>query len=298
MQGAHAHQSDRWRRPLSLDFDEFGDPSAPPVILLVGLGMQRFEWPEHLIRELSRTHRVICPDNRDAGRSPICGPESEPTFGDVWLRRDQDAARQIAPYLLEDMRDDVVALVDRLGIDKFDIVGFSMGGMISQTVAIALSDRVKNFVQLASNDGSAEVDSDEESKRRMARLFSKPSTPESTFDHILSDALYYGAGQLQDTAELRAEINEIVAQGYQFGGAARHGMAVLASPDRRNLLPGIRARTLVIHGDHDPCISVERGRGAAALIPDAQLSILSGAGHIITGEMCRQTLDWLTASPS
>lgn len=94
------------------------------MILLVGLGMQMFEWPASFVENLSTSHRVICVENRNAAPSPRCGPESEPGAADVSLREDVDEARKRAPYSAFDMRDDVLALLNKLGIDDFDIVGF------------------------------------------------------------------------------------------------------------------------------------------------------------------------------
>ncbi|NRP13214.1 MULTISPECIES: alpha/beta fold hydrolase [unclassified Aliiroseovarius] len=279
--------------PLHLHHWEAGDPAAHPVVLLVGLGMQAVEWPKPFIGQLARTHRVICIDNRDAGKSPHCGPDSEPEAARIWLQEDIEAASQLSPYTLFDMRDDVLAVLEKLKIDRFDLVGFSMGGMIGQLVAAAAGSRVTNFVQLSSNDGTAEVDGSADAKRRMARLFSTPDDPNIVREYLLDDALAYGAGRLEDGPELRAEIDEIMVEGYSCGGAARHALAVLTTPDRRDLLAHIQARTLVAHGTKDLCISPERGKIAADLIPGASFRLLPDVGHILDKDLCEATLVWL-----
>lgn len=286
-----------WHQPLDLYHHEVGDPTARPTVLLVGLGMQAIEWPPAFINSLVQTRRVICIDTRDAGKSPRCGPDSEPSVADVWLKGDLPNALRMAPYSLFDMRDDVLALLDRLKIDGFDLVGFSMGGMIGQLVAAAGGSRVGKFVQLASNDGTTEVDGTREAMRRMARLFCVPDDPGKTQDYLLDDALAYGAGRLQDTPDLRADIKEIVTRGYAFGGSARHALAVQTTPDRQHLLETIVARTLVLHGGRDPCIAAKRGRGAAAVIPNAQFKLLPMVGHILDDDMCALAAHWLQSDP-
>lgn len=285
-----------WREPLELYHWEAGDPVACPVVLLVGLGMQAIEWPEPFLEALTETHRVIFVENRDAGKSPRCGQESEPEAADVWLRKDVEAAKKLAQYSLFEMRDDVLALLDRLKIGSFDLVGFSMGGMIGQLVAAAAGTRVGKFVQLGSNDGSGEIDGEKDSMQRIARLFTEPDDPARIRDYLLEDSLVYGAGKLTDGPELQAEIEKIHARGYSCGGSARHAMAVLSSPDRQHLLSSISARTLILHGDRDPCISPKRGRAAAGLIPNARFQLLPGVGHILDQDMCDAALKWLRSS--
>lgn len=293
MQWLVPHTAKADGQPVQLSYWEAGDPAAHPVVLLVGLGMQAIEWPTEFIRQLSETRRVICIDNRDAGQSPRCGEDSEPLAAGIWMQGDAAAAQDLAPYSLFDMRDDVLALLDRLQIDTFDIIGFSMGGMISQLVAAAAGPRACSFVQLASNDGTAEVDGDADSKFRIARLFTRPSNPDLIRTYLLEDALAYGAGRITDTPELRSEVNAVFAAGYSCGGAARHALAVLTTPDRRQLLKSIQSRTLVLHGDRDSCISPQRGAAAATLIPDTRFELMPGVGHVLDPMMCDAALNWL-----
>jgi len=285
-------------QPVQLHYWEAGDPAARPVVLLVGLGMQAIEWPTDFVRRLSETHRVICIDNRDAGKSPRCGGESEPLAAEIWLRGDADAALKLAPYSLFDMRDDVLALLDHLQVCDFDLVGFSMGGMIGQLVAAAAGARAGRFVQLASNDGTAEVDGEADSKRRMARLFVRPESPELVLEYLLDDAIAYGAGRITCTPELKAEVDAIYTAGYSCGGSARHALAILTSPDRRQLLKNIQCQTLVLHGDSDISISPQRGAAAAELIPDARFELLPGVGHVLDPMLCDAALNWLEPAAS
>ena len=277
---------------LELQYSEFGDPNAPPVVLLIGLGMQRFEWPKPFLTRLAQSYRVICIDNRDAGNSPHCGPESETAAAYVWLRGDSTEAAELASYTLLEMRDDTLALLNKLEIDTFDLIGFSMGSMIGQLVAMAAGSRLRNFVQLAGDDGTPNIDGTEEAIRRVARLFCAPKDPAKLNELLLDDAFFYSAGRLEDNYELRSEIEKICAS-YSHGGAARHALAILATPDRRHQLHTIQAATLVVHGGQDPCIAPKQGRSAASLIPNAKFKLLPEAGHILNDDMCNAALNWL-----
>ena len=110
-----------------------GPQDAPAVFLIAGLGMQLIEWPDTLVDGLAEHFRVIRLDNRDSGLSDrIGGPYHEVPKGFAW----SGSTEGLASYGLGDMVRDVLALADHLGIETFDCVGFSMGGMIAQAVAI------------------------------------------------------------------------------------------------------------------------------------------------------------------
>ncbi|TMA48695.1 MAG: alpha/beta fold hydrolase, partial [Deltaproteobacteria bacterium] len=106
---------------LELFYDEEG--AGEPVILLMGLGGDHQGW--HFVRpELARRHRVVLLDNRDAGAS--------------------DEAR--SPYGLADMAMDAVGLMDQRGIERFHVVGASMGGAIAQHMALVAPTRIASLV--------------------------------------------------------------------------------------------------------------------------------------------------------
>ncbi|WP_120499007.1 alpha/beta fold hydrolase [Roseovarius sp. EL26] len=293
-----ARFSRSWRHPVDLSYTEVGEPTARPLVLLVGLGMQMHEWPRTFLENLSKSFRVICVENRDAGQSLRCGPDSEPNIASIWLHADEESATKYAPYSVFDMRDDVIDLLDKLNIQSFDIIGFSMGGMIAQLVAAKTASRVGSFIQFASNDGTIHMNSTDEAKRRIARLFVEPEASEQIKEYLLEDTLYYGAGRVGLSDELIAEIEKIYLQGFSCGGSARQALAVLSSGDRRDQLRTIRARTLVVHGDSDPCISPQSGKTAAELIPNAKFKLLKGVGHIVDEQMCAAALSWLCRNQS
>ena len=107
----------------------------------MGLGGQLVGWPLEFVERLAeRGFRVIRYDNRDVGLSTkIDAPV--PTRRRVMLAA---VSRRFAKpaYLLADMADDATGLLDHLGIESAHVVGMSMGGMISQTLAIRHPHRV------------------------------------------------------------------------------------------------------------------------------------------------------------
>jgi pimeloyl-ACP methyl ester carboxylesterase len=122
---------------IKLCYETFGDATAPPLLLVMGLASQMVLWDDEFCEQLAERFFVIRFDNRDIGRSTILRDKPIPTRVQLLLRDKRGAA-----YELNDMADDAAGLLDHLGIDKAHVVGVSMGGMIAQLLAIRHPDRV------------------------------------------------------------------------------------------------------------------------------------------------------------
>src|SRR5688500_17280024 len=122
---------------VEIAYEEFGDPDDPALMLVMGLGVQMLGWDEEFCRMLAAEgFKVVRFDNRDVGRStPYDGPVPD---WQALVAGDGETAT----YLLDDMADDVVKLLDHLGIHAAHVVGSSLGGMIAQTIAIRYPERV------------------------------------------------------------------------------------------------------------------------------------------------------------
>ena len=105
-----------------IHYDVTGRASAPPVLMIQGLGMDKHGWDlQRLV--FSWRYRVIALDNRGAGRS------DKPT----------------EPYTLERMATDAIAVLDDLGVADAHVMGASMGGAISQIIAVLFPERVRSL---------------------------------------------------------------------------------------------------------------------------------------------------------
>ena len=117
-------------RGITLCYEEFGDPSDPPVLLIMGLATQMIAWHEDFCEELAgRGFHVVRFDNRDIGLSTHID-NRPPTTKEMLLRRTPPGQ-----YSLSDMADDAAALMRELDIAPAHVVGASMGGMIGQMLA-------------------------------------------------------------------------------------------------------------------------------------------------------------------
>ena len=138
---------------IDLAYERFGDPDAPPVLLVMGLGIQMLGWPEGFCSALvDRGLHVIRFDNRDVGLSTHRHDAPPP---DVTAALSGDFSS--ASYTLSDMAADSVGLLDALELDSAHIVGASMGGMIAQTMAIEYPNRVRSLTSIMSTTGDPTV---------------------------------------------------------------------------------------------------------------------------------------------
>ena len=135
---------------IEIEFDTFGDSSGRPLLLIMGIGEQMIAWPDDFCRKLAdQGHFVIRFDNRDIGLSSKIEDAGIPDI--MAARAALREGRQIkAPYILSDMAADAIGLMDALELEKSHVCGFSMGGMIAQTMAIEYPNRLHSLISMAS----------------------------------------------------------------------------------------------------------------------------------------------------
>jgi pimeloyl-ACP methyl ester carboxylesterase len=260
---------------ITIEYESYGPESAEPLLLVMGLGGQLVAWPMDWVqRWVDLGLRVIRFDERDVGLSTH--------FTQVISRRRLAGAivsGRIArsEYLIDDMADDAAALLDHLGIARAHVVGVSMGGMITQALAIRHPERVATMTSIMSapgdrRSGRPKVDL----LRRLVRL--QPSSPEEAVEK--SVALFrLISGPHFDADEIRSLAKESLARDFDPMGTARQLMAIMASPDRTPGLARLDIPALVIHGLLDPLVRPSGGVATARAIPGSRLLMFPDMGH-------------------
>jgi len=272
---------------ITLCYETFGDPGAPPVLLVMGLGMQMLGWDERFCRRLAdRGLHVIRFDNRDAGRSTQLDDLPVPTMVQLALRRPPRTS-----YRLADMARDAAGLLDALRLPSAHVVGASMGGMIAQTLAARHAPRVRSLTSIMSNTGALWSG---QPALRMYPIFIAP--PARDRDQYVQRTLRVfeqigSPGFEQDQLEMSELIGIAFDRAHRPRGSARQLAAILASGDRTRELRGIRAPTLVIHGEADRLVTPSGGRATARAIPGARLLTVPGMGHDLPQGAWPQLLD-------
>lgn len=266
---------------VELEYQSLGDPAAPTILLIMGLGMQLVSWPEAFCDALvARGFRVIRFDNRDSGLSTHIRARRRPGL----LRTIVGSALGLpprVPYTLADMADDSAGLLDALGIARAHIVGASMGGMIAQLMAVRHPAKVLSLTSIMSSSGNPRLSRPKlHAMRALLSRPAEPGNPDSVVEHLIGVFGVIGSPAFPiEREQLRRQIAAGVRRAWHPAGTVNQLLAVVASGDRRRLLKRITAPTLVLHGDADPLVPLAAGRDTARHIRGAQLQVIDGMGH-------------------
>jgi pimeloyl-ACP methyl ester carboxylesterase len=272
---------------IELEYETFGDPSNPAMLLIMGLGVQMLGWDERFCNRLvDRGFFVIRFDNRDVGLSSKI--EDGPMPNPLQLMAGDYSS---ASYTLDDMADDTAGLLDALDIEAAHVVGVSMGGMIGQTLACRHPERVLSLTSIMSSTGSQE--SGQPKPEVLAALITPvPSDRAGYVDATANMFKLIGSpGYPPDEDELRTLIGASYDRSYHPAGFLRQLAAVAASGDRSKAIRNIKVPTLVIHGENDPLIVLSGGEATAAAIPGSKLVKIPGMGHDLPPALWPQFID-------
>jgi pimeloyl-ACP methyl ester carboxylesterase len=293
---APAYQPPQIARANGLDicYEIFGDATAEPMLLIMGLGAQMILWDDDFCLKLAaRGFRVIRFDNRDIGKSgKLTG--GKPLSALELLKMRFLKIPVAAPYKLRDMAQDTVGLMDALGIKSAHLVGASMGGMIAQEIAISFPDRVRSLTSIMSTTGNPKLPPP--SREATAVLMAPPpATKEEYLERFAQTWKVLRVGSFpQDEALDRGRAERAFERGLNPAGVGRQLRAILASGSRKERLASVKAPTLVIHGTVDPLVRPEGGKDTAASIPGAKLLMIEGMGHALPVPIWPQVIDAIT----
>jgi pimeloyl-ACP methyl ester carboxylesterase len=271
---------------IEIEYETIGDPNGAPLLLISGLGSQLISWDETFCEQLrDRGFHVIRYDNRDSGLSTKMVAAGTPDLMAAFSGNPDPA------YQLDDLAADAVGLLDGLGIGAAHIVGASMGGFISQLVAINHPDRVLSLTSIMSGPAFSEgVPPTPEGAEVLTKL--PPDTREGLIEFAMwTRRVVAGTGDSFDEEKERRRAERALDRSYYPVGTSRQLVAVLAAHDRLEALTHVRIPTLVIHGLDDVLIPVENGRLIAAAVPGARLLELETMGHNVPERFWPRILD-------
>ncbi|MCX5380567.1 alpha/beta fold hydrolase [Streptomyces sp. NBC_00091] len=260
---------------IEVAYERSGDRRAPAVLLVMGIALQMYGWPDGFCAELTgRGVQVIRFDNRDAGLSSHFADAPVP---DVRAALAGDLSS--VSYTLSDMAADAVGLLDTLGLDSAHVVGLSLGGAIAQTMAIEHPGRVRSLTSLMSTTGDPAVGLPKP-EALGALTGPPPKSREEVVERMVTAVRVLGSpGFAFDEAAARERAGRAFDRSYDPLGVARQAVASVASGDRTARLGSLRLPALVIHGADDPMCDVSGGRATAAAVPGAELAVFAGMGH-------------------
>ncbi|CAA0287694.1 Alpha/beta hydrolase [Alteromonas alvinellae] len=275
-------------------YAEHGVGNTDTIVLIVGLGLQLVYWPNALIERLVASgFRVICFDNRDAGRS-VRSDTPHPSLLQQLRGRSPKGA-----YGLERMAEDTAELLEALNLTSAHIAGMSMGGMIAQTLASLHPEKVTSMTSIFSTTGSRKVGQPSYSTLwRLARAKAPTSEKDAVknyqamMTHIGDVAAKGAVNQWHQYARLAWQRNggksDAKAMFRQIG-------AIMKSGDRTPMLQNVKAPTLVIHGDVDRMVHPSGGVATARAISGAKHQVLRGLRHQIDTVQSHRIADSILA---
>jgi len=264
-------------RQIELEYDHFGNPTDPALLLIMGFTAQMVAWDEEFCTQLAdRGHFVIRFDNRDCGLSTKL--HGVPSNSDaVIMAAMMETEMPPVAYTLSDMAADAMKVLDHLNIERAHIMGASMGGMIAQTVAIEHPHRVKTLISVMSQPGELTVG---QPTQEAMELIVTPAPTDR--DEYIAFApkwqLWQSKKYRSDEVSRRNAIRDFDRSNYPEGGP-RQMAAIYASGSRAEGLQKLQVPTLVIHGTEDQLITPSGGERTAELIPNSTLLMVDDMGH-------------------
>ena len=261
---------------MEIEYETFGNPDDPALLLIMGLTAQMTVWPDDFVRILAKQHHVIRFDNRDCGLSTkLDGVTVDPMAVAAAALTDQPLPE--VPYTLSDMAADAAGLLDVLGIDRAHIVGASMGGMIAQTFAIEHPERTLSLTSIMSQPGDPDVG--QATPEAIVVLLTPPPTDRQAYVDAAANGRVWSSKKYFDLELERTRAGRNFDRSFCPDGGPRQLAAIYASGRRSEALSKLATPTLVIHGRDDTLIAPSGGLRTAELIDGAHLLLLADMGH-------------------
>ncbi len=250
---------------ISLYYEEHGQGDEP-LLCVMGLGADHLAWALQL-EAFSARHRTIVFDNRDAGQS----------------------TRADADYALADMAADTLGLADSLGLDTFHLLGVSMGGAISQHVALAAPERIRTLTLAVTWGGGQRGYAAEKARLWASEAALRPS--EEWIDSLLLATV---GEDFYENADMANFVKQVMRDNPHPQDAAAFGRQLRASAahDLRGQLGALSSLPVhVISGEHDVLMPRWKQEELAAEIPGAKLTVIERGSHALNLERAQEFAD-------
>jgi pimeloyl-ACP methyl ester carboxylesterase len=261
---------------IDICYETFGKAGDPPILLIMGMGGPMNWWSVEFCERLAgKGFFVIRYDNRDTGRSTKLDQHrvTKSVIYKAYL------GRSTPPYRLSDFAEDALGLLDHRGLDRVNLVGVSMGGMIAQTICISHPERALSLTSIMSTTGKRTVGW-QNPRVFPALMASAGNTRDSYIARSLKASAVIGSPDFPaEEKATRARAGETYDRGWSASGTVRHMLAVLAQPDRTKDLAELDLPVTVVHGLKDPLVHRSGGKATAAAIPGAEHIEIAGMGH-------------------
>lgn len=230
--------------------------TGTPLVLIHGYPLDHSIWND-IVPLLENDFDLIIPDVRGFGESTTLD----------------------APYSISDIASDLAALLDSLGLEQTTLAGHSMGGYVALAFAKAHPNRVRGLA-LISSQAVADTPERKEGRYKTAADVAEKGV------QIVADAM---TDKLSPSQSVRDASRPLIARQSAVGvtGALK---AMAEREDLTSFIASFKPRLVLLHGDADELIPIERAREIKSLLPSAHLVELVGVGHMPMMESPNETV--------
>lgn len=221
-----------------------------PLLALPGMGSSLEIWSPQYRNTLKAQYRLLLMDYRGIGRSDA--PDIE--------------------YSVPMLARDIAELMIAVGIDRANIMGLSLGGMIAQELALTWPEKVEKLVLCATHCGT----------KHYIPFPDRKTKERQEVEDVYADSIVAGMYPREFIENNPTKIADIVTRETFFHIPPeifeRHYQAA-RSFDSYERLEQLKCPTLILTGDQDLMVNPENSRLLAQLIPQSKLEIIPGGGH-------------------
>jgi pimeloyl-ACP methyl ester carboxylesterase len=258
---------------VDLAYDVVGALSRPVVMPILGITDNITDWPDNLCEPFVEAgHCVVRHESRDMG----------------WSTQMDGAG-----YVMEDIVDDVIALMDHLKIRAARFIGYSFGGAIAQLLALRAPERAQGMVLLQSTNYNPALPGRSaavlEAMKKACVQY--PTIPQAVAAIKTVRLACNGSEHAMSSDEAQRSAELSVARAYRPLGTTRMIEARQRTSPFYERSAAIRCPTLVLQGSEDPIFPPGHGEDIVGRIPDARLVYLQGAGHNHPQSLIPQMVD-------
>lgn len=271
------------RGDVNIATQSFGRETDPPVLMIMGATASMLGWPVDLCTCLAdKGFFVIRFDHRDTGKSTS-----------VPLGQ--------AQYSVEDLAQDALAVLDGYGLESAHLVGMSLGGLISQMIALDQGNRVRSLALIASEplgwDGPPMPEISPELMEHFGQLGDLDWQDRNSVTGFLLeiDRLNSGNPGDFDTARRSEQVREVVARSDDIASMFNHA-SVETSDDWTGAFRRVTAQTVIFQGQLDPIVHPDNAAALHDGIAGSRLVSLPESGHELRDEDIPEICDVIAAN--
>ena len=244
---------------------------GPPLVVLNGFGATSADWDPAFLDRLASSNELILLNNRGIGGSTDDGQS----------------------FAIAKLATDAAHVIESLGIERANVMGWSMGGFIAQALALNYADRVDKLVLLSTDSGGIEADL--ASPDVWSELVDTSGTPNEQTRRLLfllfptdvAESFYREFGDIVAAARAQASADLLNRQAAAMDAWHQNGVA--------SQLRGIRVPVLIATGTEDIVIPASNALKLVNAIPGAWLAQFPHGGHAFTAQYPRALADLINS---